>query len=83
MTFNVALEVFAVMLALIGIGLMSFVAHYARPPELDAADASNLAVRTVVPAAPRRGGASLSEGAFTVLVLLALLAVTYLLMVGI
>ncbi|MEM5312886.1 hypothetical protein [Paraburkholderia sp. JHI869] len=36
MTYTIALRVFAVLLALICIGLMSFVAHYAHAPQPEA-----------------------------------------------
>ncbi|QGZ54310.1 hypothetical protein [Paraburkholderia acidiphila] len=80
MTYTIALRVFAILLALICIGLMSFVAHYTHMPQTQA-PGPNLAIRPEH--APRWPDATVRIGTVALLVSFVVLAGVCLLIAGV
>ncbi|WP_321934985.1 hypothetical protein [Paraburkholderia sp. J8-2] len=86
MTYAIALRVFAVLLALICIGLMSFVAHYTHAPQTQT-PGPNLAIHLERPErtehAPRWPDATVRIGTVALLVSFVVLAGVCLLIAGV
>jgi hypothetical protein len=80
MTYSIALRVFAVLLALICIGLMTFVAHYTHAPQPQA-PGPNLAVDPAL--APRWPDATVRVGTLVLLISFVVLTGVCLLIAGV
>ncbi|WP_321964948.1 hypothetical protein [Paraburkholderia sp. J7] len=83
MTYAIALRVFAVLLALICVGLMSFVAHYTHAPQTQS-PGPNLAIHPERPEhAPRWPDATVRIGTLALLVSFVVLTGACLLIAGV